>query len=750
MKRTKNNLGFTLLELLLAVAILGILLALGFVAVAQYQRNLKLNEMDGIAKELLHASQNQLSKAKENGILETLIGYQSSDDVRSKLGVPAGDEKGNEYYIVFTGPGDSNVTGKDAWEVILPFGSIDETVRRGGSYLIRYNVKTGQVLQTYYKEVSGSNSGRFGADLDITEEIKEGIRDKSIRKNYQGRNIIGFAEAEGDSALADIQRITKPEIHVENNEVLYAEASISDDLTALLCVRGLSSYAIWTFPLNKTQVVNGKKRWVLDDITDKELHFVNVMERSKTVDEGNVFIPGEDIEVYITAQKKEGLSEVVESDHIITNSLFGSITPSDSTGEYTANVSYFRHLENLSKEMSCVNTVTVSGEGKENVSVVKAEQVQDMDWNEFLKNDDLANNSIVDYSESGPIVYFDNYYPVGINDETFKQYDGKNCYIENVEVYSSTLDAGLFGKISNSDFVICNLELRDFSVTSQGNTGALVGLSEGNLQVENIVVYNPSELSGASISDEIIQSTAGSAGGLIGAMSTGKVKNCGAAVYVQGKTNAGGLIGYIGSGDSEEIEIMNSYSGGHTSGGVFVNKADAANTAKFNVICSDGNAGGLIGTAGNASVSYCYSTSSVTGKKVNPIFGDKEIQYFVQDQKSPGDNNSPYYICTGDNNVYGIGWLQESGTNTVLYPFFDSSSAETNGLLNIDTSKRSSLNKFNYDAYWNEDVFMAKTINELNNGTITDIDGEPVSIWFLQNHVGDWAYPDYTAHLIND
>ena len=34
------------------------------------------------------------------------------------------------------------------------------------------------------------------------------------------------------------------------------------------------------------------------------------------------------------------------------------------------------------------------------------------------------------------------------------------------------------------------------------------------------------------------------------------MKNCGAAVYVQGKINAGGLIGYIGSGDSEEIEIM--------------------------------------------------------------------------------------------------------------------------------------------------------------------------------------------------
>jgi len=49
----------------------------------------------------------------------------------------------------------------------------------------------------------------------------------------------------------------------------------------------------------------------------------------------------------------------------------------------------------------------------------------------------------------------------------------------------------------------------------------------------------------------------------------------------------------------------------------------------------------------------------------------------------------------------------------------------------------------NYDTFWDQDVYPCKTIYELNDAS-TDTD-----LWFLKEHVGDWAYPDYAAHLIN-
>ena len=65
MKTLKNKSGFSLAELLLAIAIMLILMGLAFVAVNSYVRGLRLNEMDWTAKELFLSAQNQLSKARK-------------------------------------------------------------------------------------------------------------------------------------------------------------------------------------------------------------------------------------------------------------------------------------------------------------------------------------------------------------------------------------------------------------------------------------------------------------------------------------------------------------------------------------------------------------------------------------------------------------------------------------------------------------------------------------------------------------
>jgi prepilin-type N-terminal cleavage/methylation domain-containing protein len=63
MKKNRKNAGFTMLELIVVVAIIGILAGVAFVNVAKYQRDLALKEADSAAKELFIAAQNHLTDA---------------------------------------------------------------------------------------------------------------------------------------------------------------------------------------------------------------------------------------------------------------------------------------------------------------------------------------------------------------------------------------------------------------------------------------------------------------------------------------------------------------------------------------------------------------------------------------------------------------------------------------------------------------------------------------------------------------
>ena len=56
-----ENKGFSLAEMMMAVAIIGILAGVSFISVASYLRSMALLERDGIAKEIYVAAQNHLT-----------------------------------------------------------------------------------------------------------------------------------------------------------------------------------------------------------------------------------------------------------------------------------------------------------------------------------------------------------------------------------------------------------------------------------------------------------------------------------------------------------------------------------------------------------------------------------------------------------------------------------------------------------------------------------------------------------------
>lgn len=70
MKGYKND-GFTLVEMLIALAVTVILLAIGIVGVVQYQSHMKITELDNMAREIYMAAQNRAVLLQNSGRLES-------------------------------------------------------------------------------------------------------------------------------------------------------------------------------------------------------------------------------------------------------------------------------------------------------------------------------------------------------------------------------------------------------------------------------------------------------------------------------------------------------------------------------------------------------------------------------------------------------------------------------------------------------------------------------------------------------
>lgn len=635
MKKHSDRLkkGFTLAELLVAVAIIGILAGVSFISVASYLRSMAQLERDAIAKEIYVAAQNHLTMAEGQGFLGVN---------KSKYGI-ATSKPNTYYYIVNNGSGDF----KDSMlGLMLPFGSVDETVRLGGNYLIHYQTNPALVLDVYYSVSGGDQRYQHTfSESPENETFLENTDTKEERRNYKGDSppsVIGYYGAEDAKSL--VTNVLKtPTIKVINAEKLYVEITdpnkedfaslklivkgeISEKEKAIIVrVENGSTEAKNTFFSIKEDTTNTEynKYWVvldditkqvLDDITKQRQHFCELFDG---------FFPGEDISIQAESYSSTSLANIENSVIYTTNSLFEDIEISKTSSMNdvldTALIGNIRHLENLDKTLSKVS------DSETKIAITKAKQTTDLSWTDFvedIKKNPAATNTptVVNvYTErSTDHVTEDNcFYPVTPGQYSLL-YDGDEYRISDVQVNISG-NAGLFGTLPNGSQVK-NLELVDFSIAvkkpdSSGNTkvysaGALAGDAE-NATVSNVVVYNSSDNTATSN----ISTYAGSAGGLIGSMKGGSVTASASAVYVKNESgDAGGLIGTIAAIEGgTEPSIESCYSSGHTEEGSYYKSASGTNekTPIYSVE-GTGKVGGLVGDAGPAKISYSYSTCSVS------------------------------------------------------------------------------------------------------------------------------------------
>ena len=397
--------GFTLVEVMIVIAITIILGALGSVGVIQYQRRLKLMEADAAAKEIFLAAQNRLAASWAMGEWNTILETENE----SYLGTPiTNTEKdlgeapldliaGHTYYRVSTASSYGVLS-----EVLLPFGSIDDTIRSGSSYVIEYDASTATIFDVYYVEQSGVDISRDDAKTSRLESSSARIT-YAINNPSSGKpRYVGYY-GDGKTDLPPVTYLIEPEIEVFNEENLWVQVKDYNfrnynDTVLILTIKGaLSGHTVnlqvplsdsnalidgftGTGPLNFAdnrlakykEIANDCREYyiLLDSLTyktngpnDSIAQFKRQFYDNTIYSNDQKLCPGEDLTISAQIFRKDNSGTLLQSDIAVyqppegerpVNSLFATVDYKGS-GKYYAVISNARHLQNLSRDASGID-----------------------------------------------------------------------------------------------------------------------------------------------------------------------------------------------------------------------------------------------------------------------------------------------------------------------------------------------------------------------------------------------------------
>ena len=658
--RKRRYVGFTVAEMLIIVAIIGVLAGVSFVAVQNYQKSTTQLQYDAIAKEIFVAAQNHLTMAKSEN-------YQDTDALHHSKGTP-----GNADADVKSGEGSTTVYNDDIYyfkntdytsegtsilDQMLPFGSIELVT--GGNFIIRYQPKAAKVLDVFYW-VDTSQDRRYGiSSVDYkkaVDDYRDTINDagaitsskKMNRSNYEGSGgILGWFG--GEITVETGEYINAPEIKVINGEKLLVEvrdknaddpskADLFSSIKLKLIVEGDQSGAKVAIPLPlKTETntvsdrvqndpVNNVVTVILDDITKKSMHFSNLNDTSNYTlfnylkdDSNNVipFIPGENIAIQAVAYSNSVLTSVAYSGAWITNSLFEEAsqntpdelnaavindtvnmrTPGENDPLVTAKINKFRHLENLDATISCLD----QNDDNNKLDIKNAMQTADLDWNDFV--DEFGTGE--DSTKTVQIILADGttapagYLPVTPSHANTSDVTEIDLSYDGKEIISTTKtvpDAENPGKTKEETTIETVNHSIKNIVIDVADNAGLFAKLPDNSSVKNLALI-----------DFNVTSTSGSAGALAGTLTQSTALTSGANVsnvvaYNTGKATAA-TINTAGDAGGLIGKVKGDESATDKTAKAVIEKSAAA----LVVTSTGGNAGGLIGSMEGGTLTDCYS-----------------------------------------------------------------------------------------------------------------------------------------------
>ena len=564
MKQVKKNLpiekkcgGFTMVELLLVVAILVVLFALAVGGLVQMKKNLRQKELDAKAEIIYAAAQNRVAELRAAGYGSTL-----TDETRARkmTDIPTDAvidtvTRPTFYYVISTDKGAKTALADD----ILPETNVDPELW-SHHWLIEYNGDTGLVYAVFYSE-----TGEISTDETVRGDLR--LRDKRLA----GGAKVGYYG--GDITLGGKSYTLVPDLSIVNEEKLVVKMScVSPNV-------GDGLYPSLRFSLTLTDKLTGAKVEIPSNqisvtTEGKDLYKAELILDSLDYGERRRFstlfpslTPGNNIDVTltVTADSRNVLPKTL--DPVETSSLFATENyQKNLLGQVTnankANIAYRRHLQNLDTTTSHVKK-----------EITDAYLVSDVD---FRKSTGETAGSFYSFKP--------------ITNVNLKTFSGKDREGQTHSIKDLYLDApgdggstGLFDTFygtSVSDVILTNTRA---SGTAEG-TGALIGKSVGkNTKLMGCQVYLTDSLIGKfSAQENVTRYLQGDfVGALVGIVDTNAgmtVQNSFAATTARGDRGAGGAVGLVRT--DGRVTFVNSYTDcylrGERTGGVVGRMASSA------------------------------------------------------------------------------------------------------------------------------------------------------------------------------
>lgn len=624
----QNNSGFTLSEVLIAVAILIVLMGLAMIPITRHQRDLRQTELDARAEIVYHAAQNKLSELLANGRISDCY----AEDLQPLNNTPldAAERKTSLYYVTSaakTGEG-------SAAAAILPKDQVDRQLW-DNHWVIELDPASGSVYAVFYSEKPLT----YDFDSFNPLRFRDGRLSAGAAVGYYG----------GDSVQSEITGKLTPHMEIINKEQLLLRVTCDTPMEPLHFYVTVSDGVHSTSRIEltgsevKTDYLTYTATMVLDSLTDGMRFGQQARFKNKNL------TPGADLTITVEVTCENRLVDSA-SGTLTANSLFAEVRGGD-----TAVVTYARHLQNLDTASRLPDSITRAVQ-EQDIQFVN--ENTDDGWDRLYGSRTFTpiTNSRLTYCESKATVNGQVYHPV----------------IYGLTV-NTTGDGGLFAAFSGS---LKNLRLCGADITASGNAGGLAGRLSGKTEILDCQVYlSPTRDKLSTKTEQDIWLRGSTAGGLAGRCDgTLTIRRSFAATVIQGVRYAGGLVGNT---DSAALTVDHSYADCYlyaaanngVAGGLIGACNGPANIALSNCYAagfqSAGTTAGLSGgeLSGGDRLKACYSACVRLGT-------DMKLTYSTVKPPAagtaPADIDAVYYLFPSRNDLSGtsfVNYAKWSGQN---------------------------------------------------------------------------------------
>lgn len=619
----QNNSGFTLSEVLIAVAILIVLMGLAMIPITRHQRDLRQTELDAKAEIVYHAAQNKLSELLANGRISDCY----AEDLQPLNNTPldAAERKTSLYYVTSaakTGEG-------SAAAAILPEDQVDRQLW-DNHWVIELDPASGSVYAVFYSEKNLT----YDFDSFNPLRFRDGRLSAGATVGYYG----------GDSVQSEITGKLTPHMEIINKEQLLLRVTCDTPMEPLHFYVTVSDGVHSTSRIEltgsevKTDYLTYTATMVLDSLTDGMRFGQQARFKNKNL------TPGADLTITVEVTCENRLVDSA-SGTLTANSLFAEVRGGD-----TAVVTYARHLQNLDTASRLPDSITRAVQ-EQDIQFVN--ENTDDGWDRLYGSRTFTpiTNSRLTYCESKATVNGQVYHPV----------------IYGLTV-NTTGDGGLFAAFSGT---LKNLRLCGADITASGNAGGLAGRLSGKTEILDCQVYlSPTRDKLSTKTEQDIWLRGSTAGGLAGRCDgTLTIRRSFAATVIQGVRYAGGLVGNT---DSAALTVDHSYADCYlyaaanngVAGGLIGACNGTANIALSNCYAagfqSAGTTAGLSGgeLSSGDSLKACYSACVRLGT-------DMKLTYSTVKPPAagtaPADIDAVYYLFPSRNDLSGTSFVNYAG-----------------------------------------------------------------------------------------